>query len=241
MGTVPEDMDCAVADHGPCFVCHDCGAHADPYYFGGFHQRPDGRECECFHDSTVPEFMPVLSSGGHDSPAEGACVMEYVSLLAGEEWSDSPACTHPVLAAMARRVNDLLPDERRGELVPLIGRLFGTADTRDDEAARRALSVSLAEWSARQVAHLRSHAYASVDAAYAVTDAAAAYAVTYAAAANAAANAAHYAASAVDHGGEDLVALLTGLLDEYDRLTGHTPTTVHPAHVEQLRLAAAGK
>jgi hypothetical protein len=52
--------------------------------------------------------------------------MEYVSVLAGEAWSDRPVCTHPRLAAVARFVNDTLEDEHRSLLVPIIGRLFGT-------------------------------------------------------------------------------------------------------------------
>ncbi len=52
--------------------------------------------------------------------------MEYVSLLAGEEWSDRPDCTHPLLAHEARSVNDLLRESDRALLIPLIGRLFGT-------------------------------------------------------------------------------------------------------------------
>src|SRR5690606_21964817 len=89
-----------------------------------------------------------------DDPSEGACVMEYVSLLAGEDFSDSPECTHPLLASAARVVNDYLPDNERHLLVPLIGRLFGTADTRESELDRRVLSVRLAAWCARRVIHL---------------------------------------------------------------------------------------
>ena len=98
----------------------------------------------------VPDLMPVLSKGSHASPADGACVMEMVSYLAGEEWSDSPACTHPVLARAAQVVNDRLPDSERHLLVPLIGRLFGTAAPADEHEAH-VLSVRLAVWCAREV------------------------------------------------------------------------------------------
>jgi len=54
---------------------------------------------------TAPELMPVLSRGKHRNPRRGACFMEMVSFLAGERWSDHPACTHPLLAEMARLVN----------------------------------------------------------------------------------------------------------------------------------------
>ena len=49
-----------------------------------------------------PDLLPILSPGRHRSPRTGACFMELASLLAGEPWSDHPACTHPLLAAVAR-------------------------------------------------------------------------------------------------------------------------------------------
>jgi hypothetical protein len=76
----------------------------------------------------VPDTLPSLSAGSHNADQGEACVMEYVSLLAGEEWSDRPECTHPLLAHEARTTNDLLREGDRTKLVPLIGRLFGTTD-----------------------------------------------------------------------------------------------------------------
>lgn len=84
----------------------------------------------------IPDFLPSISAGAHDAGDGEACVMEYVSLLAGEEWSDRPECTHPVLAHEARTVNDALPDADRGRLVPLVGRLLGSADDSDVLRAR---------------------------------------------------------------------------------------------------------
>lgn len=77
---------------------------------------------------SIPDFLPSLAAGAHDSGDGEACVMEYVSLLAGEGWSDRPECTHPLLAHEARTVNDELGDRDRHLLVPLIGRLFGTTE-----------------------------------------------------------------------------------------------------------------
>jgi hypothetical protein len=51
--------------------------------------------------------------------------MEFASFLAGEPWSDHPACTHPLLGQLARRVNDLASDHGRQELVPLIPDVVG--------------------------------------------------------------------------------------------------------------------
>ncbi|MBC7558497.1 MAG: hypothetical protein H7270_03925 [Dermatophilaceae bacterium] len=75
--------------------------------------------------ATAPESMPVLSRGKHRNPRRGACFMEMASFLGGERWSDHPACTHPLLAQMARLVNDGVSDEFRARLVPLIPSVIG--------------------------------------------------------------------------------------------------------------------
>lgn len=111
---------------------------------------------------TVPDSLPTLSAGSHDAEQGEACVMEYVSLLAGEAWSDRPECTHPLLAHEARTTNDLLRESDRSHLVPLIGRLFGTTD--DSPALRARLRIA----QARQVMTLiepasRSRALAAVE------------------------------------------------------------------------------
>jgi hypothetical protein len=69
--------------------------------------------------------MPHLSAGAHRNPRRGACFMEFASYLAGERWSDRPECTDPVLAALARGVNDGVSDARRDELVHQIPRVIG--------------------------------------------------------------------------------------------------------------------
>jgi hypothetical protein len=51
--------------------------------------------------------------------------MEYASWLAGERWSDHPDCTHPLLASLARLVNDHTSDESRSRLVELIPAVVG--------------------------------------------------------------------------------------------------------------------
>tara|TARA_R110000868_G_scaffold411756_1_gene709035 strand:- start:72678 stop:73376 length:699 start_codon:yes stop_codon:yes gene_type:complete len=73
----------------------------------------------------VPELLPNLSRGRHFTPRSGACFMEFASFLAGERWSDHPKCTDPVLAAMARGVNDLVDDEHRSQLIHDIPRVVG--------------------------------------------------------------------------------------------------------------------
>ncbi len=51
--------------------------------------------------------------------------MEYASYLAGERWSDRPACTHPALAALARLINDLISDDARSGLATLVPSVVG--------------------------------------------------------------------------------------------------------------------
>jgi hypothetical protein len=92
------------------------------------------------------EILPILSQGKHRSPRKGACFMEFASYLAGEAWSDHPACTHAGLAHLARMVNDCTSDEARGRLAPLIPSVIGltSSDPRLDVVlALRATAAAL--------------------------------------------------------------------------------------------------
>jgi hypothetical protein len=100
----------------------------------------------------TPDLMPVLSRGKHRNPKKGACFMELASYLAGEPWSDHPSCTHPLLASLARDVNDHVGDYARSRLAPHIPEVIGLNgdDPRVDawiarEAALAALPVTAAE------------------------------------------------------------------------------------------------
>jgi hypothetical protein len=75
----------------------------------------------------LPDILPVLSRGKHRNPRKGACFMELASYLAGERWSDHPACTHPLLASVARLVNDHTSDEGRPRLAELVPSVIGLA------------------------------------------------------------------------------------------------------------------
>lgn len=109
-----------------------------------------------------PEIMPILSPGRHRSPRRGACFMEYASYLAGERWSDHPACTHGTLAHLARMVNDRTSDDARARLTPLIPGVIGL--TTDDplldvliavRAAHAALPIAAEERQRSQAVALR--------------------------------------------------------------------------------------
>jgi hypothetical protein len=81
----------------------------------------------------------ALKSGAHDDISHGACVMEAVSFVAGEPWSDRPECACPVIGSFLRTWNDDLPDDKRTELLrPLVPRLVGTRGSGNLER-RRAL------------------------------------------------------------------------------------------------------
>ncbi|GAA2039368.1 hypothetical protein GCM10009740_35130 [Terrabacter terrae] len=90
----------------------------------------------------VPDGVPVLSRGRHRSPRKGACFMEMASFLAGERWSDHPTCTHPVLATVARCVNDMLDDSQRQRLLTMIPEVVGLNP--DDPRATTALLLTAA-------------------------------------------------------------------------------------------------
>jgi len=56
----------------------------------------------------APDDMPALIAGAGGNPHDGGCIMQAVSWLAsgGEEWTDAPACAHPVVRKVAIWVND---------------------------------------------------------------------------------------------------------------------------------------
>ena len=94
----------------------------------------------------MPDLVPVLSRGKHRNARRGACFMEMASFLAGERWSDHPSCTHPLLAGLARLVNDTVSDPWRPRLIPLIPSVIGlTSDDLhvDAEIALRSALVAL--------------------------------------------------------------------------------------------------
>ena len=108
---------------------------------------------------TAPELMPVLSRGKHRNPRRGACFMEMASFLAGERWSDHPACTHPLLADLARLVNDSVTDRLRPRLVPLIPSVIGL--TSDDLRVDAAIALRSALAALPIAAEPRQHVLAT--------------------------------------------------------------------------------
>src|SRR3954463_14395763 len=93
-----------------------------------------------------PDSLPLLSRGKHRRPRSGACAMEYASYLAGERWSDHPGCTHPLLAGLARLVNDHTSDGARARLAQLVPSVIGLVSDDphvDVEIALRSATTAL--------------------------------------------------------------------------------------------------
>lgn len=88
---------------------------------------------------------PYLTAATHLTPEDGACLMEAVSVAAGLPWSDSPSCTHPLLAHLARLVNDACTDAGRQRLVGLVPAL-ATAAPRDQAMASASLAAACTDY-----------------------------------------------------------------------------------------------
>jgi len=101
-----------------------------------------------------------LEAGAHSDPEDGMCAMELVAYVAGEPFSDRPACTSKVIGAFMRSLNDRLDDEKRQILLPYLvecdengapildengmakpGRVVGTNTGPDDDATRSWMCV----------------------------------------------------------------------------------------------------
>jgi hypothetical protein len=83
-----------------------------------------------FSDVGLPDHLPRLNRGAHREDSGGACAMEAAAWLAGEPWSDRPRSVHPVVAQVARTVNDSVSDDERQTLWPLIVASVDTARPR---------------------------------------------------------------------------------------------------------------
>ena len=80
-----------------------------------------------------------LGRGRHRSPRDGVCVMELASMLAGEDFGDSPHCVSPLLVALLRSYNDLVDSRRRQDLYAYASSSVGTRSSRRVEYRRRRL------------------------------------------------------------------------------------------------------
>ncbi len=91
----------------------------------------------------------VLDPGSHTPDSGQYCLLEATSYLAGEPWSDHPACVSPALGAFGRALNDGLFRAHLDLLAPYAPRLIGTAG---QPAADVAAAYVLADWAVRDMA-----------------------------------------------------------------------------------------
>jgi hypothetical protein len=88
-----------------------------------------------------------LDEGKHNAIDEGVCLVEAASWLAGEPFSDHPACVCPVIGAFCRSWNDSVQAEDRNRLLkPYAARIVGTVSTADVQDARAFMA---ADWAVR--------------------------------------------------------------------------------------------
>ena len=74
------------------------------------------------------------------------CIMEAVAFVAGESWSDSPACASPVVAAFLRSWNDALSDEDRDRLLPAAAWVPRLVGSRGDDATEKRRAYLALDW-----------------------------------------------------------------------------------------------
>jgi hypothetical protein len=71
--------------------------------------------------------------------------MELTSMLAGEPFSDRPACADPVIGGFLRAYNDTIDRDRRQDLYAVAAEVVGTAAGGQLERARAARCIAFAE------------------------------------------------------------------------------------------------
>ena len=100
-----------------------------------------------------------LARGRHQSPDQGACVMELASMLASEPFSDHPRTVCPVVGAFLRAYNDGLPDDRRQDLYEYAAKVVGSASSR---RVRRARAKRCLTWFSEEIPGARKPSWAAL-------------------------------------------------------------------------------
>jgi hypothetical protein len=83
-----------------------------------------------------------LDAGSHETPGDGACIVELASLVAREPFSDRPDCVCPVIAAFLRGWNDRSAYADRQRLRPYARRIVGSTSSRTVTRWRRDLCLA---------------------------------------------------------------------------------------------------
>jgi hypothetical protein len=88
--------------------------------------------------TAVPTYQTVrLGKGKHRSPEDGACVVEFASMLEGSRFSDRVHCVDPAIGAFLWGYNDHISDELRQSLYRCAAQVLDTRGG-NELAARRA-------------------------------------------------------------------------------------------------------
>jgi len=101
-----------------------------------------------------------LKKGAHKASEAGMCALEAVAWLAEEPHSDSPQCACPVIASFVRRLNDIMTNGERKELVPLLQGIIGTKGSSELERKR---GFACADWAVRVILPMRLDHYAQTE------------------------------------------------------------------------------
>lgn len=94
----------------------------------------------------VPDFLPNLIGGASAKPEDGGCLMQFVSFLFDEGWTDQPVCTNRHLANLAVAVNDNISDIARPRLARFAPYLMNTNPPRTLDSPVPAGYVHLKDW-----------------------------------------------------------------------------------------------
>jgi hypothetical protein len=99
----------------------------------------------------------TLTQAKHDSPEDGASVMELASMLASEPFSDHPQCVCPVIGSFLRAYNDRIDERRRQDLYAYAAKVVGSRGSQNVQQARTerlsawALKLTWSPWLQRLV------------------------------------------------------------------------------------------
>jgi hypothetical protein len=89
--------------------------------------------------------LPPLAQGAHGFDDGNACLLEAVSYIAGEPWSDHPECACAVIAEFGREINDSMPDSLRDTLLrPLVLMIVGTRGSHEVQLRRAYIAADYA-------------------------------------------------------------------------------------------------
>ena len=102
--------------------------------------------------------MITLTKGQHKyskKPEDGACIMELVSYMANEPWSDAPQCASSSITSFCIWINDSGDQEHRDRLLVLAPKIINTRDYKK-EPERANLFAEYALWCAGEAKSAKS-------------------------------------------------------------------------------------